>query len=72
MDTSNIYFPHLQNFLQAAEVKVSTFLAEVGPQPLNFQQKSSIKSKKFQFFRILKRSDCCMTSEVGVLDSPDL
>ena len=72
LDTLNIYFPHLQIFLEAAEVKVSAFLAEVGPQHLNFQQKFSIKSKKFYFFRILKRSDCCMTTKVGALDSPDL
>ena len=48
-----IYVRPLEKFLRDTEVKSFEFFAKVRPQPLNFHQIFSKKSKKFYFFRLL-------------------
>ena len=72
VDTLNIYFQALENFLRVAEVKTFEFFGQSQTQPLIFQPSFSKKSIFFYCFRLLKRFVCCLTTRVAALESPDL
>ena len=72
INTLNIYFRTLQNFLQVAEVKYLDLLGSIGTPNSELPDKVFKKIKKFHFFWILCRFVRCMITWISASDGADI